>query len=149
MKFLATLVLFAGLAGAQSTPLTGVWRIVEASTPQQILNTQGGIYIFTGKHFSKLWDRSDKPRADLNKDSTDAERLASFRPLMSKTGTYEVSGTTLTTHTLVANNPSVMHPGNSDSYSFRLEGNRLWITDVYEGGQPSKNPVTLKFTRVE
>jgi hypothetical protein len=149
MKFLVAFTLFAGLADAQSTPLTGVWKIIEASTPQQVLNTQGGIYIFTGKYFTKLWDRSDKPRPDLNKDSTDAERLASFRPLLSKAGTYEVSGTTLTTRTLMANNPSMMHPGNSDSYSFRLEGSTLWITDVNEGGQPSKNPVTLKFTRVE
>jgi hypothetical protein len=150
MKFLVALALFAGIVGAQSTiPLTGVWRITEASTPKQVLNTQGGIYIFTGKYFSKLWDRSETPRRDLNKDSTDTERLAAFRPLMSKAGTYEVSGTRLTTHTLVANNPTTMHPGNSDIYSFKLEGNTLWITDVNEGGQPSTNPVTLKFTRVE
>jgi hypothetical protein len=136
MKMLIALATFAGIVGAQSTatPLTGVWRIIEASTPKGVINTQGGIYMFTGKHFSKLWDRSEKPRPDLNKDSTDSERLASYRPLMSKAGTYEVSGTTLTTHTLVANNPRVMHPGNSDTYSFKLEGNTLWISDVNEGG---------------
>jgi len=39
MKILIALVLFSGVACAQSTPLTGVWRIVGASPPGQVLNT--------------------------------------------------------------------------------------------------------------
>jgi hypothetical protein len=53
MKILATLALFAGIVGAQSTQLTGVWRITDAFTPKQVFNTQGGIYIFTGKIFQQ------------------------------------------------------------------------------------------------
>jgi Lipocalin-like domain len=151
MKLLMILVTVAGIAGAQSaaTPITGVWKIAGATTPKQVIESQGGIYIFTGKYFSKHWDRSEKPRAEFDRNSPASERLAGMSALLSKVGTYEVSGSSLTTHTQVSINPRTSRPGNSDIYSFKLEGNTLWLTDVDEGGKPSENPVTLKLTRVE
>ena len=106
-----------------------------ASTPTQVIESQGGIYIFTGKYFSKHWDRSEKPRAEFDRNSAAAERLAVMSALMSKVGTYEVLGSTLTTHTQVSMNPRTSRPGNSDIYSLKLEGNTLWLTDVNEGGK--------------
>ncbi len=152
MKLLITLALFAGIADAQSktTPITGVWKIVEASTPDNgVKRTQGGIYIFTGKYFSKFWDRSESPRPELTPEMPDAELRKNVRAVLTKAGTYEVSGTTLTTHSKMAINPRSARPDDSDIYSFRIEGNTMWITDVNELGQPSKNPVTLKFIRLE
>ncbi len=96
-----------------------------------------------------MWHRSGSPRAAVNRETPDAERLLNLSALMSKAGTYEVSGTTLTTHIQVADNMGSARPGNSDVFSLKIEGNTLWITDVHEGGKPSANPVTLKLIRME
>jgi hypothetical protein len=153
MKFLAALAIFAGIAGAQSTPITGVWQVTEWTTTgsngRTISNPQPALYIFTGKYYSKLVVRGDKPRPNLSSNPTDAERLASFLPLLAQSGTYEVSGATLTTHIIVSQTPNRMSPGDDNTYSFKLEGKTLTITDISEGNGPKPNPVTVKFTRVE
>jgi hypothetical protein len=155
MKCLITLALFAGIAGAQSnpTPLTGAWRVVEVTTTGQnagtISNPQPGLYLFTGKYYSIVRDRSDKPRPDLSSDPTDAELLASMQPVQAQSGTYEVSGATVTMHPLVAKSPNIMHSGESVTRSFKLEGKTLALTGMSNARGPGAVPTTLKLTRVE
>ncbi len=155
MKFLIALALVSAVAGAQSnpTPLTGVWRVSEVTTtgPNAATSSspQPGLYLFTGKYYSIVFDHSDKPRPVLNSDATDAERLASMVPIQAQSGTYEVSGTTLTMHPIVAKNPGSMRSGNSSTHSFKLEGKTLVLTQVSSVNGPMANPVTLKLTRVE
>jgi hypothetical protein len=155
MKTLFTLALFAGIAGAQSasTPLTGAWKVVETTTTgpdgKTTVAQQPGLLIFTRKYYSVVWDHSATPRPDLNEDATDAQLLASRRAVQAQLGTYEVSGSTVSMHPIVAANPNNMHPAVVIVQSFKLEGKTLLLTQISTRGGPVANPTTTKYTRVE
>jgi hypothetical protein len=42
-----------------------------------------------------------------------------------------------------------MAPGVVSVYSFKLDGNKLIITDVRNAGGPVANPTTITYTRTE
>ena len=94
---------------------------------------------------------SEQPRPALpsQTNATAAELLAAWGPLTAASGTYEVSGDKLTCRPLVAKNPQVMAPGAADIYTYKLEGNKLTVTDVQNTNGPVANPVTITYTRVE
>ena len=155
MKLLLALALFAGIAHVQSTatPLTDVWRVtqvvVTGPDAATVSNPQPGLYLFTGKYYSLMVVRGETPRPDLSEKPTDAELLAAFTPFVANSGTYEVSGTTLITHPIVAKYPNAMHAGNSGTSTLKLEGKTLVLTQVSTQSGPVANPITLKLTRVE
>jgi hypothetical protein len=141
MKFLAALALFAGIAGAQttSTPLTGVWKLIEQTLDGKTTAVEGpGFLIFTGKYYSQL---RVPVRPDETEDMTDAARLVSRVAVQAQTGTYEVSGTTVTRHPIAAGVPNNMHPDRVITASFKIEGKTLVLTPGNGG--------ILKYTRVE
>lgn len=144
MKILIAFSLFAGLAAAQSNPLTGVWRVIEETTTgpggKTISNPPPGLLIFTEKYFSFVRIDGETPRPDLTSSSTDADRLAALDRLLAQSGTYEISGTTLIRHRIVAGSPNNTHAGDRNAASFKLEGKTLSIIQSFR---------TLKLIRVE
>jgi hypothetical protein len=156
MKFLTTLALFAGVAAAQSKPtaLTGVWRITEVTTtgPRAVKfsNPQPGLFMFTAKHYSMMWVHGEKPRADADvSKATDAELLAMWRAFSAQSGTYEISGATVTLRPITAKSTVNMRPGRYLTDSFKVEGNTLAISTVRTSEGPTENPETMKLTRIE
>jgi hypothetical protein len=153
MKILVTLALFAGIAQTNSTPLIGTWKLVEQTTTGPAGKTtpanQPGLLIFTGKYYSTVADRSDAPRPDEDKNTTAAQLLASRTAFDAAAGTYEVSGTTLTRHPIVAANPNIMHSDSVQTATFKVTGKTLLITVTGNSRGPLANPTTLKYTRVE
>jgi hypothetical protein len=77
----------------------------------------------------------DEPRELFSGDApvlgtlepTDAEVLTAFGSFIANSGTYEVSGSTITTRPTVAKTPNFM-AGGSLSYTYRVEGDTLWLT---------------------
>jgi len=145
-----------GIAGAQSklTVLSGAWRITEVTTtgPNATTNRhpQPGLYLFTGKYYSIVIVRSEEPRPQLDvSKASEAELVAMWRPFTGNSGTYEINGTTFTTHHIVTKNAGNMVPGQFDTYSFKIEGNTLWVTDVSSSAGPYENPRTVKLERVD
>src|ERR1700722_2052343 len=135
---LIAMALLATIANAQlkPTPLTGTWRITEAKftgpNARTVNSPQPGLLMFTGNYYSRVLITSDQPRSPI-KDQTKAaaaELLATWGPFNVASGTYEVSGSNLTVHPIVAKNPQVMAPGAVLVYSFKVAGNLLTITDV-------------------
>src|SRR5689334_2379850 len=143
---------------AQSTPrsIQGVWRIIEATTTGPGARTiaftgRPNLTIITARHYSRVEVQADGPRpilADVAKASAD-ELRAAWGPFVSEAGTYEVSGGSITMRPIASKNPAVMGPGVFITYSFKLEGDTLSLTQQRNQSGPFANPFTLKLVRVE
>jgi hypothetical protein len=108
--------------------------------------------LFTGKHYSIMRIEGDRPRPELPRDqskATAADFHAAWDFLNAHSGTYEISGDTITMRRVVTKNPIAMQPGNYAIYSFKITGHTLVITDVRIRGVPETNPTTVKLMRVD
>jgi hypothetical protein len=135
------------------TPLSGAWSVTEIKrtgpNAQTMNHPQPGLLIFTGNHYSLMIIETEQPRAEVHAQSTAAELLATWGPFIAASGTYEISGNTLTTRPTVAKNPPVMAPGNVQLNTFKIEGKTLTLTRVRDGNVAVANPTTIILTRVE
>ncbi len=136
-------------SAAAESSIEGVWRLtnVSMSGPNGLKSDDGdaqpNLWIFTKKHFSVMGVTSDKPRPVQPLDkATNAQKVAAWSDFMAYAGTYEVNGTTLTSHHIVAKNPE--EPGASGTFDIKIEGNTLILISK---GIP--NPITYKFVRLE
>ena len=156
-----TLLVVAGsvLARAQGAPsLQGAWRVtdvvVTGANAETNKNPQPGLYLFTQKHYSVVTDNATAPRKQFGAARepgrlTDADKIARYEAwdkFSANSGTYEVSGNTVTAHPLVAKNPAVMGP--AVTREFRIEGNTLTVIRKSDPGQPV-SVTTTRLTRVE
>jgi hypothetical protein len=144
---------------AQSTQgsIQGVWRVVEAAITGPGARTiafaeRPNLTIITAKHYSRVEVQADGPRpllADVAKASAD-ELRAAWGPFVSEAGTYEVTpGGLVTMRPIASKNPAVMGPGVFITYSYKLDGNTLSLTQQRNQAGPFANPFTLKLVRVE
>ncbi len=158
VQFVAIALLTAS-ANAQfkATPLTGAWSVTEIKTTgpnaRTISHPQPGLLIFTGNHYSLMIIDSDQARPEVQnpdiKKPTADELLAAWGPFTAASGTYEISGNTLTMRPSVAKNPQVMAPGNVLLNTFKIEKHMLALTRTRNGGTPVANLRTITFTKVE
>lgn len=108
--------------------------------------------LFTQKYFSLMFLTTDNPRPATRPDPTkasDAELNALYRPFVAASGTYDISGQTLTTHPMVAKNPWVMAPNVTIVYTLKLGGKTLTLTQIKGEDGTIANPLTLKLSRVD
>jgi hypothetical protein len=156
-------LLTANAALAQTkTPVEGVWKIAERIVPGTNPRAKGvtitykdppSLIIFTRGYYSQVYLGEEEPRAAIPRakdpqNLTDAEKIARYeqwRPLFANAGTYEIKGSTLTVHPIVAKNPNQMN--GSHAVEFKLEGpNKLWLIPTAE---ESAIEPRIKLTRVE
>jgi hypothetical protein len=148
----------AGLRGqSQSGSLPGVWQTVEIAiagpTPRTIAiaEPRPNLTILTARHYSRIEVQSDGPRpiiADVAKATAD-ELRTTWGPFVGEAGTYEVSGTTVTMHPLASKNPAAMVPGAFIVYTYKLDGNALWLAQQRNQNGPYPTPATFKLVRIE
>ena len=167
LKGLTLLVLCATVVSAQSSkkkPIEGAWKVTEivvsGANASNVANPQPGLIIFARKHYSVMWVPGNQPRSLFKGESpTDEEKIAAYDSFVANSGTYEVTGATLTLHPMVARSPNFMAGGVSKS-QLRIEGTTLWLTQkntdlslrTGNGVAPSSGPVSetrLKLSRVE
>ena len=164
MKRLLFAVLGVGLLtshgmAAQSTreSIQGVWRIVEATIGGPggrtiAFGDRPNLTIITARHYSRVEVQADGPRpilADVAKASAD-ELRAVWGPFVSEAGTYELTpGSLITMRPIASKNPAVMGPGVFITYSYKLDGDTLSLTQQRNQNGPLANPFTLKLVRVE
>jgi hypothetical protein len=145
--------------GAQPTreSVQGVWRVVEANIPGPAARTiafaeRPNLTIITASHYSRVEVQADGPRpilADVAKASAD-ELRAVWGPFVSEAGTYEVtSGGFITMRPIASKNPAVMGAGVFITYSYKLDGDTLSLSQQRNQNGPIANPFTLKLVRVE
>ncbi len=143
------------------TQVEGVWKIAEALMPSKnaaekgttITNPRASLIILTKGYYSFLAVREERPAFAPAKDTanlTDAEKIARYeqwRSFSANSGTYEVKGSMLQMHPLVAKNVEVMTSGTAITWELKVEApNSLWLIP------PSDRATTdprLKLTRLE
>lgn len=144
----ALCLLAASTASAQTkTPVEGVWKIAEVifpdtspfgkpGAPRTNSNPQPSLIIFTRGYYSRLNVEGRGPRPPVARPQdpqkpTDAEKIALYeqwRPFTASAGTYEISGSTLILHSLVAKNVAVMSRSAPSNWEIKLEGaTTLWL----------------------
>ena len=146
------------LAGQSAQPsIQGVWKIVEATIAGPAARTiafgdRPNLTIITAKHYSRVEIQSDGPRPalpDAAKATAD-ELRAVWGPVVTEAGTYEIApGGLITMRPIASKNPAVMGPGIFITYSYKLDGDTLSLTQQRNQNGPFANPFSLKFVRVE
>jgi hypothetical protein len=146
-------------AAAQSSPgpLQGVWQTVELTItgpgartitlPEPLAN----LTIYSGRHYTRVEVQSEKPRPALAAPATATadELRAAWGPFVAEAGTFEIAGNTITMRPIASKNPAVMGPGIFITYSFKIEGKTMWMTQARNQTGPFTNPFTAKLVRVE
>ncbi len=131
-----TIGILATVLSAQGTarkPIEGVWKVTEivvtGADASNVPNPQPSLVIFTASHYSMMYVTGNQARKLFNaEDPTNAEKIAAFDSFVANTGTYDLSGTTLTLHPIVARNPGYM-AGGFDKYQFRIDGTTMTLVE--------------------
>ena len=134
MRLITILILALVIpAAASAQSLVGEWTLEErvvtgGPNAGTITASQPSLRIFTDTHFSRMyvWPVNE-PRPDVSDSPSEAEQLASLQSVRANSGTYELSGSTLTEHRLLAMGAVPM--GGSATFEVRLEGDSLWLTN--------------------
>ena len=146
-----------GVAAQAPKTIQGVWRIVEAATTGPGARTipfgdRPNQTIFTAKHYSRVEIQADGPRQvlpDVAKATAD-ELRAVWGPVVTEAGIYELTPDgSITMRPTASKNPAVMGPGVFITYSYKLDGDSLTLTQVRNQAGPYANPFSLKLVRVE
>jgi hypothetical protein len=142
---------------SKSGSLQGVWQTVEVVVagpkPRTITIPQPGpwLTIITGRHYSRTEVQAESPRpilADVAKATADELRTV-WGPFVAEAGTYEVSGDVVTMHPLASKNPAAMAAGAFIVYTYKIDGNTLWLTQQRNQNGPYPSPATFKAVRIE
>jgi hypothetical protein len=144
--------------GSKQASIQGVWQAVEVTLTGPgartiaIREPRPNLTIITARHYSRVEDQSERPRpvpADVTKASAD-ELRAAWGPFVGEAGTYEVTADNqMTMRPIAAKNPAVMGPGVFITYSLKLDGDTMWVTQQRNQHGAFANPVTVKVVRVE
>ena len=165
MEKLTLVVLTAGLLASQgiagqskAQSIQGVWQTVEVKITGPGARTiaipepRPNLTIITARHYSRVEDHSEKPRpipGDVATATADDLR-AVWGPFVGEAGTYELtSDNRMTMRPIAAKNPAVMGPGVFITYSYKLDGDTIWVTQQRNQHGPFANPVTIKAVRIE
>ena len=134
----------SALVWAQSD-LNGAWERFEVSGTNadgdwKVDNVQPSLYLFQDGYYSIMLVRGNEPRPLMPEgtswDSMTEEQLRSVcssAVFTAHSGTYEVSGSSLTTKPMVAKWPNYME-GASVTRTYRVDGDMLYISGERGGG---------------
>ena len=157
MLFTIVVLTSTDVAGQpKGTSIQGVWRVVEVTmtgpAARTISQIQPNLTIITARHYSRIEVQTERPRpilTDLTTASADELRTV-WGPFYGEAGTYDLTnGNMITLRPIVAKNPATMVPESFSTYSYKLDGDTLWVTIVKNQNGPVTNPVTIKAVRAE
>src|SRR6476659_9537954 len=117
-----------------SPGIVGVWKVTEllSRAPGENwtnVSPETSLYIFSKRHYSYMYTLGRGPRplfaGDPNKP-TEAEIVTAFKTFVAATGTYVLSGSTLTLNSTIMRNPN--ETGKPLIYTVQLNGDELRMT---------------------
>ena len=112
-------------------PLEGVWSLT-ASDPGDgssvIDPSQPGLYIFAEGYYSGVYAPGAAQRvpSEVPFQPTTEEMVAQYESIIVNTGTYEISGSTVTFRPMLAKSPGFV--GGQSMAEFSVDGNTLTLT---------------------
>jgi hypothetical protein len=151
----ASLVGLSAAAHSHAASIQGVWRTAEVKVtgPNAATFTQPpSLGIITAKYYSRVEIHGDPRRPSLPDaaKATADELRAAWGPFFAEAGTYELSGANgLTMRPLITKNPAAMNSGWFLTYTYRMQGDTLWLTEQRNQRGPIATPTTIKLIRVE
>ncbi len=143
-------------SAASVNPLQGVWSLTIADSGDgSPANdpSQPGLYIFADGYYSAVYAPGAEPRVPsaTTFQPTAEEMVAQHESIIVNTGTYEINGSTVTFHPIIAKSPGFV--GGQATSEFRVDGDVLTLTgqDVVGADGTSAPSVTeiLTLRRVE
>jgi hypothetical protein len=107
--------------------------------------------IFSGNHYALIYlTTSDRPPLTGPTANATADQLrAAWGPLTASSGTFQISGNTLTARPKVAKNPPAMASGAFIENTFTLKGDSLTLTSVKNDQGAIANPLTAHWVRAK
>ena len=97
--------------------------------PGTFTDLQPSLYIFTEGYYSMMFVPGADPRPEFQggvQGASDEDIKAAFMTFVANSGTYEVSGSTLTRNILLARVPTAM--GVTNEWEYSVDGDTLIIT---------------------
>ena len=136
--------------------IQGVWQAVEVTLTGPDARTiaipepRPNLTIITAKYYCRVQvEAPTRPvLVDVTKATAD-ELRAAWGPFFGEAGTYEIDGNVITMHPIAARNPAAMKPNAFNTWSYKLEGDTLWVTAQKNQDGLIEHPVTVKAVRVE
>ncbi len=141
---------------APANPLAGVWSMtaITADDGSMIEPSQSGLFIFTESHYSAVYSlgADPRPQAATAFAPTSDEMVAQYQTIIVNTGTYDVSGSTITFRPMVAKSAEFV--GGSATMDFAIDGNTLTLnsTSVISAdgmSPPAEVSQTIRLRRIE
>lgn len=131
-------LLVATSAQAQGS-IEGTWQMYEVTVSRganfrTAINPNLGLLMFTERHYGMFVNAGDRPDVPPGSGplATDELKLAAFESFIANAGTYEVSGSKLTLHLMLARSPSGL--GSSPEFGYRIDGDKLITTTTSSAG---------------
>ena len=119
-----------------SHAIHGAWQVKEIARQNAARSHSEqplpSVFIFTEHHYSMMWLPSVESQHSFAErwNPTDEEKIARFNSLIVNAGSYEIKGSTLTAHPVVARMPDFV--GGSLTCEVRIEKNTMWLKFVDE-----------------
>ncbi len=113
---------------APANPLHGVWSMTSISGDggATIDPSQPGLFIFTEGHYSAVYSLGADPRplSAAGFAPTSEEKVVQYDTIIVNTGTYEVSGSTITFRPMVAKSPEFIGGHSTMDFQLRKTGQK-------------------------
>ena len=128
--------------------LAGAWTAVHVHAELQDTTwareeDRPNILLFTDGHWASLRISGDGTREELPDEPTDEQLLEAWRPFRASAGSYTISGTVISSTTILAKNPNSM--GNDWPSEFELDG--VELVRVFTN-EDSGNTWTVRYERM-
>ncbi len=134
----------AAQEAAAANPLLGAWSMtaIADNDGTMIEPSQPGVFIFTEDHYSAVYSLGADPRPPSATAfaPTSDEMVAQYQTIIVNTGTYDVSGSTITYRPMVAKSPEFV--GGHSTMDYAIDGNTLTLNTTSVVSADGMSPPT-------
>jgi hypothetical protein len=133
-------------------PIEGAWRLVErklgGAEGVLISNPQPGVRMFVDGHSCLVRVDATEPRPMPGSSPTPQELAAVWGPFTGQCARYQITADTVVEQFFVSKAPEGMTDASVQKSTFRVVGDTLWYSSVFNQAGPVAVPGYSKFVRL-